>query len=103
MTIPKGNGADVFSADIVAFLRAVSSGCSILIGALNISTNSSNPWFARFSPLSSCRRRISLRERFQFADIDLADEGRNILIVLVAGFCLAMATCEAAMEKPSRR
>ena len=31
-------------------LRPVSSGCSILIGALNISTNSRMPWLARFKP-----------------------------------------------------
>ncbi|CFP62675.1 Uncharacterised protein [Bordetella pertussis] len=29
---------------------AVSKGCSILIGALNISTNSSRPWLARHRP-----------------------------------------------------
>src|SRR5213075_1024850 len=52
---------------------AVSNGCSTLIGALNISPNSSRPWFAGH------RRPGEL-----LAAGDLADQRRDVRVVLVA-------------------
>ncbi len=70
----KRQGGDPFGAVIVTFRVAVSSGCSTLIGALNISTNSIIPSLARHSAPVAVGVRVVLRIVFQLTDIHLTDQ-----------------------------
>lgn len=70
----KRQGGDPFGAVIVTFWVAVSSGCSTLIGALNISTNSIILVGAAQRTGVAVGVRVVLRIVFQLTDIHLTDQ-----------------------------
>src|SRR5258707_10035070 len=85
----EGNRTERFGADVVAFLGRSEQGMQHLDWSLEHLDEFEEPLIGVAKPTGKrIRVRVVLAEMLQFADVDFSDEGRNILIVVVAGFGL---------------
>ena len=81
----EGYGADILGADVVAFLRRREQGMQHLDRRLEHLDEFENALIGAVEAAGiAVGVGVMLRERFKLANIDLADERRDILIVFIA-------------------
>ena len=88
----KGNGADILRADVVALLRRGQQGMQHLDRRLEHLDEFEDALVGAVEAAGiAVGVGIVLGERLQLADVDLADQRRDVLVVLVAGLGLGDA------------
>ena len=85
-----GRGGDTFRPVVVSLPGSPSAGCSTLIGALNISTNSIILVSAAQRTGIAVGIRVILCEVFQLTDINFTHQRRNIWLFSSPGSVLAV-------------
>ncbi len=85
----EGNGTERLGADVIALLGRGEQGVQHLDRGLEHLDEFEETLIGMAKPAGKrVRIRIVLAEMLQFPDVDFADEGGDILVVLVAGFRL---------------